>query len=520
MDRKARIARGIARRIRLRQRCQNSPKAQATVLEACRHDPVRFCNDWIWTYDPRNLAKGLPEYLPFQLYPRQRELLGWIDGCLQAQEHGAVPKARGTGGTYTALAYSLWLWRFGRAASVKWGSRTEEDVDQIGNPDSIFEKARIAIRKFPDWMLPDGYNPDVHDNHKRIINPETGAQLIGQQGRNMGRGGRSLLYLWDEPSYHDAPKEVERAVKGNTDCLIEISTFNGPNNPFARKVKSGQVRVFEMPWDSIPWRDQDWYEKKEREYAHDPEGFAQNISMDMDQSVDQLIIPSKWVQAATEYAIDADGYSRSAGLDVGESHDLSVYVARQGPVVGRVEDWTNSDPTQTARRAVDYGREDEIDRLLFDSIGIGSGVAGELANFEDDQGGLAEAAIGFEFEGVNVSEPATEQWWPDDRMSKEWLANLKIEIWWRVRERFRKTFENHNRQGAHPDDECVSIPDHPKLVSQLSWPKWERGRGGKYRVEKKQKTKDRIGTGESYDFADAMMLAFADDILSFDIWIG
>jgi len=509
----------VLRRFRLREKCEGDPQAQALAIAHCQHDPVRWANDWAWTYDPRNAAKGLPVYLPFKLYPRQAELIEWVRECRSARENGAVEKARGTGATYTACALTAWLWLFEDAVSVKWGSRTEADVDQKGNPDSIFEKVRTVLYRLPDWMMPRGFDRDEHDNQKRIVNPGTGAHIIGQQGANMGRGGRSSVYFWDESAFHDHPRAVSRAVKENTDCLIEISTHAGPGTPFARKTQARTVEVFEMPWHCVPWRGQSWHEAKKEEYAHDPVGFAQNVDMDPGGSSERVVIPKKYVDAAVQWSPMGPYSSPVAGLDIGESHDLNTFVSRAGPVVYQVDSWGDTDTTQTARRAVDRGEEAAVTDLFYDDIGIGAGVSGELQNFErqiDGETFYGAEAIDFDFHGVNVGEEPTRTYWPNDKRSDEWLANLKAELWWRLRERFRKTYERVQGQADHPDAECISIPDHGKLRAQLSWPKYEIASGGRYKLEKKSKTKERLDTSESYDFADALVLAYAGDVVPTD----
>ncbi|MFB6351804.1 MAG: hypothetical protein ABEN55_21660 [Bradymonadaceae bacterium] len=516
MNRRARIQREIARRYRLREKCEGDPQAQALTLAHCQNAPLRWINDWAWTYDPRNAAKGLPVHLPLKLYPRQEELVDWTRARRQAGENGAIEKARGVGATYVEAALSVWLWLFEDAVSVKWGSRTEADVDQKGNPDSIFQKIRTILYRLPRWQWPRGYDRDEHDNQKRLINPETGAHLIGQQGSNMGRGGRSSIYFWDESAFHDHPRQVERAVKENTDCLIEISTHAGPGTPFARKVDARTVQVLEMAWHCVPWRGQAWYDQKKEEYAHDPIGFARNIDKDPGGSTERVVIPKKYVDAAAEIDLVGPAGVPVAGLDIGESHDLNAFVTRSGPRVETVDSWGDTDTTQTARRAVTKGEAAHIRHLYYDNIGIGAGVSGELQNFEretDDGTLYGEEAIEFAFTGVNVGDEPTRTYWPNDKRSDEWLANLKAELWWRVRERFRKTYERVAGEADHPDAECISIPDHGQLKAQLSWPKYEIAAGGRYKLERKKKTKERLDTHQSYDFADALVLAFASDVL-------
>jgi hypothetical protein len=71
-----------------------------------------------------------------------------------------------------------------------WGSNKAEQVDVLGNPKSIFEKLRMLIRALPDCLRPsavDGIDLKQHT----CRNPDNGAVIDGEIGKNIGRGGRS-----------------------------------------------------------------------------------------------------------------------------------------------------------------------------------------------------------------------------------------------------------------------------------------------------------------------------------------
>jgi hypothetical protein len=77
---------------------------------------------------------------------RQREFIEFLYACLQAPAHGLVEKSRDMGATWLACAFSIWLWLFWKGAAIGWGSRKQPLVDQLGDPDSIFEKMQMLIR--------------------------------------------------------------------------------------------------------------------------------------------------------------------------------------------------------------------------------------------------------------------------------------------------------------------------------------------------------------------------------------
>jgi phage terminase large subunit len=93
-------------------------------------------------------------------------------------------------------------------------------------------------------------------------------------------------------------------------------------------------------------------------------------------------------------------------------------------------------------------------------------------------------------------------------------VNLRAELYWNVRERFRKTYENVTRGAGYPLEECISIPNDPKLIDQLSWLKEKRSTAGLIQVERKDEMKRRRGSSQSPDHADALVYAFADDVIA------
>ena len=96
---------------------------------------------------------------------------------LEHQTTGLVEKSRDMGATWLACAFSIWLWIFYPGASIGWGSRKEQLVDNIGDPDSIFEKMRMLIRNIPRCFLPEGFTERSSFSFMRIINQETGSTI-------------------------------------------------------------------------------------------------------------------------------------------------------------------------------------------------------------------------------------------------------------------------------------------------------------------------------------------------------
>jgi phage terminase large subunit len=134
----------------------------------------------------------------------------------------------------------VWLWLYWPGAAVGWGSRKEQLVDKIGDPDSIFEKMRIIIRNCPGSCCPPGFDADDHMPYMKIVNPETGATITGEAGDNIGRGGRKLIYFKDESAHYERPEKIEAALADNTNVQIDISSVNGLGNVFHRRREAGR----------------------------------------------------------------------------------------------------------------------------------------------------------------------------------------------------------------------------------------------------------------------------------------
>lgn len=130
--------------------------------EFYRTHPVEFINHWCDTYDPRNAGGATPARMPFILFPKQEEMIRFLQACLSDESSGLVEKCRDMGATWLCGGFSVWLWLFWRGASVGWGSRKEQLVDKLGDPDSIFEKMRMILRGIPREFWPIGFRPDDH----------------------------------------------------------------------------------------------------------------------------------------------------------------------------------------------------------------------------------------------------------------------------------------------------------------------------------------------------------------------
>lgn len=524
------VAEMASRQNRLRKiRC--NPVLQFGLPERYREDPVAWINHWAVTYDPRKAGSDTPTTMPFIPFPKQNEMTEFLLACVHEQQNGLIEKARDMGATWVCCAFSVWLWLYWPGASVGWGSRKEQLVDKIGDPDSIFEKMRIIIRNLPSFMLPRGFSPGEHMTYMRIVNPENGATITGEAGDNIGRGGRKLIYFKDESAHYERPEKIEAALADNTNCQIDISSVNGPGNVFNRRREAGRewirgeplasdcVNVLVMDWRDHPAKSQGWYDQRKAKAISDglQHVFAQEVDRDYTAAVEGVIIPAAWVASAIDAHLRLgfdDSGQWSAGFDpYDEGGDMHALAVAKGPILHSVEAWGEGDTGAATRKVVDQLRGKNVE-LQYDCLGVGAGVKAEANRLAEDLDAQGNPLLpkGIKFMPWNA---AGQPQLPDQRvvpndpespLNKDFYANLKAQGWWQLRRRFELTHRAITEGITVAPDDMISLssslPNLSTLRKELS--QATRGRTGALRLVV---NKNPPGT-KSPNMADAVVMAF------------
>lgn len=524
----------IERRLNRVVELKRFPRAIPIEQELCRRDVVHWFNNWVWTYDPKRVtsANSGGAFIPFDLFERQVELLEWFKERVALREDGLVEKSRDIGYTWVAGGFATHQWLYNPGFKTTFGSRVEQLVDKIGNPDSILEKIRMLLQYLPDWMLPEGFKLGQHATYMRIFNPANGNLISGEAGDQMGRGGRSSLYIVDEAAFIERADRVEASTSGNADVRIWGSSVNGMGNLFARKRHGGRLRpaqIFRYHYTSDPRKTPEWAEKKK--LSTEPHIWASEYDLDYSASVEGICIPAAWVKAAQRIGKVFDfkpSTSGTVGGDVGAGKAASVAVARFGPVVYPPVAWLEPDTTDTANKMMAYAQDFKISRpdgfdclvktLKFDNVGVGVGVSSAFMHNPH----ATILAI-----GVNVGLPPSDRYWPDGETSADKFINSKAEGWWRVRAYCKASFEkllfHEGKAGGidHPLSDCISLPedtagpDSMAMCSQLSLVKYFKNEKGKIQIESKDQLAKR-GI-KSPDHAEALVLTCCGDD-DMEIW--
>lgn len=501
----------LLRRLRSPEGKQRLPGLRAYY----RDNPITFINDWGVTFDPRNVERGLPALIPFVLFEKQSEALAWILDRWRAGESGLVEKSRDMGCSVSVMALfsTMCLFHDGFVAGV--GSRKEMLVDRLGDPNTLFYKARLFLEHVPREFRA-GWSPTnkEHNTYMLLRFPQTSAVILGEAGENIGRGGRTSMYLDDESAFMRNQMAVEAALSQTTRCRISLSSINGSDNLFAEKRHSGRIPVFTFHWRDDPRKDQAWYD---RECARLPAVVvAQEIDIDYNASKDGVLIPQAWVQAAVGAPFVNGG--KSSALDVAdEGIDKNAWTARGGTRLFALDEWTGkaSDIFATSERASMHCDSNGVTVLYYDGDGLGAGVRGDMRVINGREARKNAQITVVEYRGSGaVVDPEKFAIDPDllhghkGRTNEDFFANRKSQSWWALRRRFEKTYQRvvQGREDV-PLDECISIdpalPHLQKLCRELSQVTYCLNEQGKVKIVKAPE-----GT-VSPNLADSVVILYA-----------
>lgn len=505
----------FAERVRRLQWLQDNPGSLPAIKAYYRNHIADFINDWGCTVDPKRADDTRPALLPFVLYPRQREFIDWMLWLWRTKQSGAAPKSREVGLSWLAISVSCSVCLFHRDLTIGFGSRKLELVDKLGDPNSLFWKAREFMAYLPAEFTDGWTRTDAPE--KLIKFPATNCAITGEGGDDIGRGGRTTWYVVDEAAALERPRLAEASLSETTFCRIDISTARGIGNPFYEKVTKTYPadRVFRFHWRDDPRKDDAWY--ADRVANLDPVTVAQEIDIDFAASMEGVVIPSAWVQAAIDAHITLGITPTGAltgALDVAdEGRDLNAFAAAHGILVDHLEEWSGKggDIFGTTTRAFGICDALELEGFRYDADGLGAGVRGDARVINEQR--VVDGRPRIEVQPFRGSAEGMDPEREDvkGRKNKDYFANRKAQSWFALRRRFETTWRAITAptvaaaQGWGPDD-IISLSSSlgmlTKLMAELSQPTYTLNTVGKIVIDKAPD-----GT-RSPNLADAIMILF------------
>lgn len=479
-------------RVRRLNYIREHPEQVPALREYYKLNPWDLITDFAMTVDPRVSGGGRSPIMPFLLFPRQIELVKYIIRKWRTGAPGIVVKSRDVGASWVAFATACTLCATHDNMMIGFGSAKEDKLDRSGDPDTLFYKGRAFMQYIPQEFRA-GYNPQKNSAHLRLTFPDTGSSITGEAGDNIGRGGRKGIFFIDEAAHVERPLLIDKSLAATTDCRIDMSSVNGTDNPFAQKALSGKIEVFNFSWRDDPRKDIEWYNKKVIELDN-PVVVAQEIDCNFSASVEGVVIPSLWVQAAVDahikLGIKPTGAKRAA-LDVADSgKDKNAFVVFEGILLTFASQWSgnDSDIFATTEKAMALCDEHGLEEFDYDADGLGAGVKGdarvcnearEKANRPPVLATMYRGSGGVLFPERKVPNL--------DRKNEDYYANQKAQNWFNLRTLFKNTYKAL-QGGEYDADEIISIsgtvPELTRLTAELSQPVYKSNSAGKMLIDK------------------------------------
>lgn len=432
-------------------------------LERIRAEPQAFMREWLGA----------------DLWEKQVE----IAESVRDHRRTAVKSCHSSGKSYLAARIVIWfLHAYPRAVVITTAPTSNQVENILWREIRSAEASRLhpllgrylttRVEIAPDWYAlgfkSDDSKPDrfqgFHAEHALVIVDEAAgvAEPVFQALDAVLTSERARMLLIGNPT--SVAGKFYDAFHGARGIYHTITIAAG-DTPNIRAGRTVRPYLITQAWidDAIAEHGQDSPFVQSRVYAAFP------------TVGEQALIPLAWIERAHHARVeDVDG-GWHAGLDVARmGGDENALCIRRGITVVSEHAWTGMDTMQSVGKAVSILSEyPPLITLNVDVVGIGAGVADRLRE------------LGYPVVDVNVGTASSS---PDDYL------NLRCELWWNLRERFREG--------------TIAGPIDEKTQGQLADIRYAYdARHTKPVIERKEDAKKR-GI-RSPDRAEALLLAFS-----------
>lgn len=234
----------------------------------------------------------------------------------------------------------------------------------------------------------------------------------------------------------------------------------------------------------------DWVEERRQKWGEDSALFISKCNGEFPRGQSPyIVIPLYMAENCRWVDLGADPHDVVAGLDIGAGGDRTILRERRGPKLGREAQFVDSDPMKTIGMVVEKIVEWGVQKVIYDTIGIGWALGGrlkELSSVHNPAGALrGETTHSAEVAAFNAAETP--------RDPKKFL-NKRAEMWWHGREL--------SRLGLWDLEEADD-----DVIGELTAPLYElMDSSGRIKIERKDEIIKRLG--QSPDRADAVLMAY------------
>lgn len=294
----------MAERIDIRSRAEEDAEFRRDVLFECKDDILYWFDNFAWTLDPRKETSQLP-FIPYA--GKQIKYIEWLESLFDDPRDGFVDKPRDVGATALTMNVFLYHWLFDDYFNARIGSRKEDYVDKTGDPDTLFYKLDYTLDRLPVWMLPEGWNDNIHRSHMRLLRPDNSNTIVGESANpSFARGGRQTIVFFDEIGFWSFARSAWESAGDVTEIRLAMTTPpDTGKSSHAYKLYSGQagkVDTFEFNWTDIPSKSKEWLaEQRER---RSKEEFEREIMKSYSGTTEGKVYAAEWKLHVVENDVD------------------------------------------------------------------------------------------------------------------------------------------------------------------------------------------------------------------------
>lgn len=316
-----------------------SMDARALQRKLCERDGPDGLIYWLatfgWILEPRN--DGINTKLPFIPFPRQLDLIDWyywvMEQDLGRTSSGLVEKSRSVGATWIDAAHTAKHWQFDRTMFVAGViSKTDELVDNKGDPSSYFWKLQYLLTQQEDWLLPEGFagfhERSPHRSHGKLINPRTDSVVVGSTTTDLSFVGARLRKLTiDEAATLEGFDEVWSNTASVTDHRFAITTPRTRHTMGVFNLRFGSEgyvtpSLFSFRWYEVPGRDEWWLHGMRESMQSDR--FEREIMLNWRADQGEFGFPQSHDMVASNDYEPVPGWPVIVGIDDGWDDEFSI----------------------------------------------------------------------------------------------------------------------------------------------------------------------------------------------------
>ena len=348
----------------IRKMADADENVRRSVMYFAANDPAYYCCIFGIIYEPRWRDGRPPGWRPWIPYAFQVETFRWIIDVSRKtgpRGHGIVEKARDMGASWMCCLIAIHYYLFADAGDLGFSSRSQVEVDERGNPKSLFTKLRGLLTiapgieadlRLPDWLMPAGFMPRVHDKTMLMTHPSKPITIAGSTTtKNAGRGNRTTYWFNDEAAFNPYYGMARATQVSVTDHIFSVSSAGlDDGGAFKSEVDTARTAgdnpsapgssYLRLDWWVNPLNDNAWYEAKKAE-MNDPYAFAREVE------IDYLAGQGDWVYGrahridAGDYPYLPNGGQLYCMIDPGLRDPTAIAYAQYDAVTGRSR-WVKS----------------------------------------------------------------------------------------------------------------------------------------------------------------------------------